>query len=261
MNTFQHIKRLLLTALLAANCSADQLCFSYAENYYEQLYCEISAKGQGKNLPSFYDFRRNNEQMQALLLKPFARRININVLMPKASTTKTSRANARAVPKIFSPQDPLSQCQLNGAQILCSSKSYRFVGNQPNSKLQANALDDSNKMSIPTYKKPIGDVSALNHYLVTSYEHYLIKMQDIGLGGSILSYGKFEFLFNDLRLKGVNFSDRFEKMFYYLKRDKQQLSVPIKPAPPSSLTLKDCYRLESLMVCSLGAKNYLFVPS
>ena len=45
---------------------ADRFCFTYAENYYEQIYCEVQASGQGKDLPGFYDFRRNDEMMQAL---------------------------------------------------------------------------------------------------------------------------------------------------------------------------------------------------
>ena len=114
-------------------------------------------------------------------------------------------------------------------------------------------------MDMPTFRGSLSDRDAVEQYLRKSYQHYLFKMMDIGLGGSTLSYGKFAYLFDDLNSKGVSFGKRFEAMYGYLKKDKKTLSVPAKSQAPSELTPDDCYRLDVLLVCRLGVNNWLFM--
>ena len=84
-------------------------------------------------------------------------------------------------------------------------------------------------------------------------------MLEIGLGGSTFSYAKFVFLFNDVTAKGIDFSQRFETMFRFLKQDKQNIAV--SEALPSSVLFsrEHCDRLDdNLVVCDGGRKNYLY---
>lgn len=55
--------------MISSAANADQFCFALAETYYEQVYCQLQAKAQTKNLPPFNQFKKNNEQVQASLLK------------------------------------------------------------------------------------------------------------------------------------------------------------------------------------------------
>lgn len=246
---------LLLLTLSAQWVQADSTrCFSVAESYYEQLYCELQAKGEGARLPSYFDFQRNNVQMQALLLKPVAARHAINVTMPKGA--KPAKAVAlESSPAQRAPRST-KNCHRQGLQLHCGGRVFQHVANQGNEQLQSGVLDAGNQMSLPGYQPGQGTV---DDYLRSSYEHYLNKMLAIGLGGSTLSYGKFSYLFDDLRQRGVSFSGRFEKMYYYLKRDKLQLNAPTK-ALPGKLQAEHCYALQSLMVCYYGRSNYVFVP-
>ncbi|MEH6529416.1 MAG: hypothetical protein V7718_05685, partial [Porticoccus sp.] len=69
--------------MLPFTVNAENFCLLLAENYYEQLYCEVKAMGQGRRLPSLLDFRRNNELTQAMLLKRPAAKVGIEVVLPK----------------------------------------------------------------------------------------------------------------------------------------------------------------------------------
>tara|TARA_R110001592_G_scaffold52511_8_gene160708 strand:- start:25521 stop:25838 length:318 start_codon:yes stop_codon:yes gene_type:complete len=75
----------------ASSTTKYSACFNQAETYYEQIYCEIKAKGQGVSLPSFVDFRKNNEQMQALLLKRKAEALNIPFTMQQKKSVVSKK--------------------------------------------------------------------------------------------------------------------------------------------------------------------------
>jgi hypothetical protein len=228
---------------------------SYAENYYEQLYCEFKAQGQGKNLPDFYNFRRNNEMTQALLLKSIARSNGITLNVSSATSKKTQPS--RPAKNLKSTSSP--SCLLTDNSINCKQHHYLLAGNKPNEALEDFALESQNKMTLSSFQGNRSHQAAVASYLVDSYEHYLTKMLSIGLGGSTLSYGKFEYLFWDLQKKNVDFSSRFEKMFFYLKQDKKNIIAPAKSSVPEQLTIENCYPINSLWVCSLGMNNYVFV--
>lgn len=250
-------KLFLLCCWMFSTGAAASNCFNFAETYYQQMYCEIQASGNGAGLPSFLDFRRNNEQTQALLLKPHARKAGIPLEMPKAAqavvtVTSSTPAIAENYRTLF------SECAVVGLRIQCRSTSYQLVNNLPNSYLKPEALGETNTMNLPVFNGEIQNRQAVENYLQEAYLHYLRKMMEIGLGGSTLSYGKFSYLFADLNRKGFDFSGRFGVMYKYLKADKKRLSAPTRSSLPAGFELERCYPLTSLLVCDAGNNNLIF---
>ncbi len=248
---------LVLIVVFSSAANADRFCFSYAESYYEQIYCEVQASGKGAGLPSMYDFRRNDERVQALLLKRFARRIGIELKMP-ASSSRNTVIEVGANPVLID-DNSFSGCELKINSIHCGTSRYKMVTNRTNKQLGNNALATSNRMNLAIFKGSLSDSIAVEMYLSESYQHYLSKMMEIGLGAATLSYAKFAFLFSDLNRKGIDFQKRFETMYRYLKQDKKNIAVTVKSKPPPGLTLEYCYRLERLILCSIGMTNIIFV--
>ncbi len=255
---------LLLMSPLTVN--AGDFCLLLAENYYEQLYCEIKAMGQGRRLPSFLDFRRNNELTQAMLLKRPAAKVGVEVVLPKReiapsreTVPKITQAQTMPVNREVDGGGKLRQCLFYEKNIQCDGDNYHLVGNQANSKLIQGALASTNKMEIPDYMGLLSDQQALSQYLTRAYRQYIGKMLEIGLGGSTFSYAKFDFLFHDVTAKGIDFSQRFETMFRFLKQDKQNIAVSEALPDRVSLVRERCDRLDdSLVVCNGGRKNYLY---
>ena len=237
--------------VFSASSQASQFCFSVAKTYYEQLYCEIQASNRGSNLPAFNQFQNNNSLTQALLLKPYARQLGITLTIPnkKVKSPVTSRSAQTAT-----SENGLEHCNFNAGVITCDNKHYYFTGNQANDFLAPGALEAGNNMQLPIYTG-----GAISGYLVNAYEHYLHKMIDIGLAGATLSYGSFEHIYHDLRAQGVDFYDRFESMYRYLKKDKRNMAVKQRAAP-ADLSANACFLLSKLMVCSRGQNNFVFKP-
>jgi hypothetical protein len=240
--------------LLSPSVLAERFCFSFAESYYQQLYCQVKAAGKGKNLPELYEFSRNDEMVQALLLKRPAADIGVKLLMP--AMTSVSKPVMRVEPVVSAPG--LSQCRRDGNRFVCAGRAFQLVGNRSNDRLPKEALSAANRMQLADYQGSRADGDQLDRYLQSSYRHYLLKMIDIGLGGATLSYGKFAYLFEDLSSKGLGFSERFETMYRYLKKDKRAMAVPAKSQVPAGLVVDDCYLLEPLLVCRSGGHNWLF---
>ena len=249
---------LLLMTPLSVN--AEKFCLLLAENYYEQLYCEIKAAGEGSRLPSFGDFRLNPEMTQALLLKRPAAKLGVDVSLPRKQPV---RKKAIAKPLLATPDtgvgQGVGQCQFQPLTIQCGPDHFYLVGNQSNNKLVEGALDAASRMNIPVYRGSLGDAEGLGLYLSRAYRQYIEKMLEIGLGGSTFSYAKFVFLFHDVTEKGIDFSQRFETMFRYLKQDKQRLSVNENLPQRVQLRQEHCDRLgDQWVVCDAGRKNYLY---
>lgn len=253
----QTMKRLLLVLLWTPVTALANGCFLVADTYYQQLYCEIKAAGQGAGLPTLADFRRNNEQMQALLLKPYAVRAGIEIKMPVRHRPTTTSDTPRKASVAAAPQT-VSPCRASGLMLECGDSSFQLVVNQPNALLEPGVLAADFAMNLPSYKGSVEDVAALQAYLLHSYEHYLRRMMAIGLGGSTLSYAKYAYLFNDLYDRGVSFSARFEKMFSYLKADKKTLQAPRRTQLPREFDPQYCIAVGALMVCQVGLVNLVF---
>lgn len=247
---------LLLILFYSSSSFADRFCFALAASYYEQVYCEVKASGKGNDLPPLYEFQRNNERMQGLLLKRYAQRIGVNLKMP--ASNKAKRSNKSNVSVSLSSVNALGDCVRENNTIRCGERTFRLIGNKPNTQLASSVLAESNAMDLPPFAGNMGDEGAVNDYLTKSYGHYLRKMIDIGLGGATLSYGKFAYLFDDLNDKGVSFTGRFETMYRYLKKDKLSMNVPSNATAPADLSIEDCYKLDALLVCRVGMRNWLF---
>jgi len=243
--------------LSPVSAGADRFCWLLAETYYEQLYCEVLAAGQGVDLPSLLDFRRNNDTVQALLLRRPAARAGIDVAVP--ADTRLPVPEVVEAAELHKVDSGLDSCQLDHLWLACEGARYLLVSNQANSRLADGVLKASNKMHIPVFRGDMDDRAARVDYLTAAYRQYLEKMMEIGLGGSTFSYAKFVYLFDDVIAKGVDFAQRFETMFGFLKEDKQRLAV--NESQPDSLALQpgQCDRFgRQLVVCNNGRKNYLF---
>lgn len=238
--------------------AADLFCFSWAQSYYEQVYCEVKVAGKGGQLPRNDEFRNNPPLTQALLLKPLARNAGIDLVMPqtlvKAPATRSVQRSVNLESLV-----PTPMCERVDEELNCAGVNYRIMGNRANAALAKDVLSDTNQMNLPRYQGALTDQSALSAYLFASYRHYLEKMIAIGLAGATLSYGKFEYLFHDFQVKGIGFSDRFETMYRYLKQDKQRIAVNTKASVPEALRSEDCVSLDAqLAVCVVGGRNFLF---
>lgn len=113
-------------------------------------------------------------------------------------------------------------------------------------------------MAIPAFAAALSDDHAVARYLVNAYAIYLEKMMAIGLGAATMSYAKFHFFFYDISEKGISFSERFETLYHYLKKDKKVLPIRDVSAP-DSLDPGQCEQLSTvLLACNAGQRNYLF---
>ncbi len=272
--------------LHAASVQASQFCFASAKTYYEQVYCELEAKGKTKDLPSFDQFKHNNEIVQASLLKLPAERNRIALPPPKKAASsvddvpaptiekkalakKESGAKAAPaqqeniqedynIPRKFDRAgsvvgDP--RCQLHTAEIQCTTKRYKLIGNRTNSRLDEGALLDSNKMLLPLYQSG----QSLSAYVTAAYRQYIEKMCAIGLGGVTMTYTRFAYLYEDLQSKNVNFVQRFELMYSFLKKDKAAMWISEKIPVNAQLAMQYCELMtEKLYICAAQGQNYIF---
>ena len=255
---------------------ANQFCFALAETYYEQVYCQLHAKAQTKGLPPFNQFKKNNEVVQASLLKRPAERNGIKlpalarkaqssltIIAPQKTMTKP-QASAQRVTADEPDPAPLrivheeskntSGCDFFGNQIRCGSRLFKLLGNRANHRLATDALSPDNKMNLPGYQG-----GALSQYLARAYAQYIDKMCDIGLCGVTMTYGKFAYLYQDLHTKGLDFAQRFEIMYGFLKKDKASMGVSESSSVPQGVSLQNCAMLTALRyVCDYHGRNYIF---
>jgi len=266
---FSLVSLLLLAifpAVVSAQPQSQTFCFASAASYYEQVYCELQARGDAKNLPPFYQFKRNDAMTQALLLKRPALRAGIELPMPKATAlsapaAKKSLSEVRQQPSAsLAANADRPRCRLTDNSIVCGEQRFDLTGNRKNSRLSEGVLNVENKMSLPVYTGLLSDQTAVNNYLANAYRQYLEKMHSIGLGGVTMTYAKFDFLFFDLHEKGLDFSQRFDTMYDFLKKDKAKMAVSEKQVIDSQLRFEDCDFLpESMFACSRSGRNYLFL--
>mgnify|MGYP001142846914 CR=1 FL=1 len=248
-----------LLLVLSLPVNAEKFCLLLAENYVDHLFSEIESAGEGGRLPSFGDFRQNNEMTQALLLKRPAAKLGVAVTLPRRSVVGKVERSVPLVGYQAHDDEGLRGCQFQSHSIQCGGQHFFLVANQSNSKLVSGALDEASKMKIPVYVGSLGEVQAVGLYLTKAYRQYIRKMLEIGLGGSTFSYAKFVYLFHDVTGKGIDFSQRFETMFHYLKQDKRSLGVSEKLPGAVRLDQNHCDRLNlELIVCDAGARNYLY---
>ena len=258
-------------------------CFAMAESYYEQLYCEIQSKGEGKNLPAFYQFKNNTEQTQALLLKRSALKIGVVVKAPtlrsatkqasyalelKQPPSKPLKSTSHQAPQSTNPASRDSKpalgaqdtsCSLQDKAINCGQRRFQLLTNLHNKHLTKTALEPTNQMALPRFSGDMNNDNQVRNYLYAAYEQYLNKMHSIGLAGVTTRFGKFSYLFYDYHDKGLDFPNRFETLFHYLKKDKAALAVSEQAANNVGMSLEQCAWLsEKYYICEYGNSNLVY---
>src|SRR5690606_9413842 len=94
---------MLMAGLFAGHAQAQSFCFASAGSYYEQVYCELQARGEATNLPPFYQFKRNDARTQALLLHRPASRIGIDRPNPNAAVASRPSPTIPPAPSTIRP--------------------------------------------------------------------------------------------------------------------------------------------------------------
>lgn len=264
----RYLLAVVVVSCVSAHASAQTFCFAFAETYYEQVYCQLQAKAQTKGLPSFNEFKKNDERVQAALLKRPAERNGIKLPTPKMATAKPADTLENTLPSKAIPhktkiiretvviQQPTADenCSLSGNIIRCGEETYKLIGNKSNSHLAKGVLDEENKMALPEY---LGQ--PLDQYLSEAYRQYINKMCEIGLGGVTMTFGKFGYLYRDVQLKGLNFVQRFETMYSFLKKDKATMGVSAAVSANIGASIGDCSPLDDQrFVCAFQGRNYIF---
>lgn len=257
---------------------ADEFCMTLAENYFEQVYCELKARGEGRQLPRLHEFRNNDSTTQALLLKRPAARLGIEIKVPRQQAEHRvrvpTRLPTRPLPSTSVPAttaaapaqsiardtaEQLSGCKMLGVVISCGDGQFHLLGNRSNTDLADGVLSADNRMALPEFEGSLSSATAVSDYLARAYQRYISKMVEIGLGGSTMTFGKFAYLFQDLSEKGVDFAARSETMFSYLKKDKSRIAVSETVSAPADLQSAYCNRLNgALIACDGGRRNYLY---
>jgi len=277
VNFSMYIKTTLVLVMIFFSVSTVANCLSNTE--YERIYCEIVEQGEGKSLPRFEDFKRNDVMVQKLLLKRPAEKLKIK--LPASSKTRITKASdKRPVPeksaqfklagkpiKKLQQSTPdqvtnvsLSQCSIAKNVISCGHRRFYLKKNEPNSRLAKGVLDEQYKMGLPSYKGDAEDGREIQFYLSDVYGLYIQKMVDIGLGASTMSYARFFHTFNDLQAKNVDFSERFETMYSFLKKDKKTMMVKLEPSAERPNSISQCDDIsKQVIVCDIGVVNWVYV--
>lgn len=258
----------LLFGLIGQTAVADEHCLPSARTDLERLYCEVMAEGAGQGLPSQADFRRNEPQVQALLLRGPARRLGLP--MPEAGSTPDRTNQPGQAPTAEPTPEPvatqpmrvaeLSDCRLSGERILCLDRTFELVPNRPNHELAPGVLAPDNRLGLRAWEGDRGNETAVRRYLSDAYDRYIPKMVEIGLGANTMSFTAFYNAFQTLEGGGVDFAERMEQTFQLLKKDKQNLAVKARyhSELPDTLTLCDGINRD-IIVCDNVATNWVFV--
>ena len=253
----------------------------------EKLYCDVKAKGGGQSLPRFDDFRRNNPQMQRLLLKRPAAKAglvlpNVGVLSSKQPNVNRSdiKRNAKSLATKKPMQqssrnklgrlpndtranglalsEPLSGCRIVSRAIHCGERRYVLRDNQANQNLAPNALTAANELILPRVPAYRGS-QALHQYLHQAYAVYLNKMDAIGLAGATFTYSKFYYIFEDAQAQKQDFVQRFKSMYHYLKKDKATMAAARRHKSNMLSSLDTCERYGTRYIgCDVRGVNWLF---
>jgi hypothetical protein len=157
-------------------------------------------------------------------------------------------------------QYSINQCQLIHDNILCGKQRFVMRTNQSNKQLSSGVLEDSYKMGLPVYAGSKDDALEVQYYLSNAYAVYIRRMIDIGLGASTMSYTRFFHIYYDLQGKNVSFTERFETMYSYLKKDKKNMSVQAVLSDKRPVHISECDDInEEIIACDSGGFNWIYV--
>ncbi|MEX0603735.1 MAG: hypothetical protein WD623_01275 [Marinobacter sp.] len=274
---------MILIACWILPSGANDACMASAHSDLERLYCEITSRGEGSSLPSRADFKRNDPQVQALLLRRPAARLGLAVpapggeskpspakvtdMPPPSSTDELPEAPANdsrdarpASPVSTAPQRSLAKCRLEGESILCPGRRLELAVNQNNSELLPGVLEAGNTLSLSSFEGERNDDEAVRRYLSDAYDIYIPKMLAIGLGGTTMSFTAFHHAFHSMENGGVDFARRLEQTYHLLKQDKKTLAVKARYHDELPKSLNLCTEINrDIVVCDNVGKNWVYV--
>ncbi|RBW49357.1 hypothetical protein DS878_10685 [Marinobacter sp. F3R11] len=241
-----------------------------AQTDLERIYCEVVESGGGAGLPSMMDFRRNDQRVQALLLRRPAR--SLGLTLPEVSVAPEPAAVTQ--PEATAPpQEPLREsapglsiaqglagCELQGELIQCPGQTYELAANRALAALDEGVLEPDNRLGIEPFDGERNDDEAVRTYLSAAYDRYIPKMLTIGLGANTMSFTAFHNAFHTLESGGVDFSERMEQTYELLKQDRKTLGLKARyhDELPESLSLCDTINRD-VIVCDNVGINWVFV--
>ncbi len=272
MNLNRSLLAALMFAVVNSVAVAEEACSASATTDLERLYCDVVAQGGGQGLPSQADFRRNQPQVQALLLRRPAKRLGLSVPAVTAEPAQSKLApSSQASPKPPKPEPEqadsqptrfgqLADCALKGERIVCPDRQFQLAVNQPNRALAPGVLEDQNRLGLRPFQGDRNDEQQVRAYLSSAYDRYIPKMLAIGLGANTMSFTAFHNAFHTLEDGGVDFSERMERTFHLLKQDKLNLAVQARyhDRLPENLALCEVINPD-IIVCDNVATNWVFV--
>ena len=233
----------------------------------EKLYCDVVAKGEGRGLPSFDDFRRNPAATQQLLLKRPAKRAGLAMpkvsqpAKPKARQGRPATVAGASAPTLSAkPEVPsgLKGCTVTGGQIQCGNARYRLLDNRSNRTLSKSALTQQNALTLPAILDYRSNLE-LHQYLQRAYAIYLQKMDAIGLAGATLSYSKFYYIFDETQQQQQDFVKRFAMMYGFLQKDKSTMAVARQHKGKAPPALSSCDVIGGdYITCDSRGHNWVF---
>ncbi|MCL7942816.1 hypothetical protein [Marinobacter sp. ATCH36] len=252
----------------AVHAASDD-CMGGAKTDLEKLYCQVVSEGQGAGLPSPTDFKRNDPQVQALLLRRPAGRLGLEVPEPGAPAAAapaprpidTESEPDRPEPEVDQPQyGQLADCRLQGERIACPQQRYNLAMNQPNSKLESDVLGEDNRLGLSPFRGDRNDEQAVRRYLSDAYDRYIPRMLDIGLGANTMSFTAFHNAFHTMEAGGVDFAERMERTYSLLKQDKKTLAVKARYHDELPEDLSLCTVINpDIIVCDNVGTNWVYV--
>lgn len=235
--------------------TASQECSFTPQNPLEVVYCKIEASKLKSRLVSIHEFRKNPPKTQRLLLRPLAKKIKLSlpqeqvkhpIAPPKARQLENSSGSPLLLPK----------CIIQQQDIHCENGTYSLQHNIPRSKLSLGALNNNNRLQLPTPNYPD---ETQPQYLSRAYAIYIKKMLSIGLAGATLSYTKFVNIYHDQQERSVEFEKRFEEMFELLKTERKSIAVGGKKATAFPKSLRNCFTLsQEIIICDNVKKNWIY---
>ncbi|MGM0768418.1 MAG: hypothetical protein ACQEV6_10360 [Pseudomonadota bacterium] len=261
---------LVLGLVVNTAVAANDGCMEGAKTDLEKLYCQVVREGQGAGLPSATDFRRNDPQVQALLLRRPAGRLGLEVPAPGASAATDASpqpAPAEPEPELSAPgaapspaSGHLAGCRLEGERISCRQRHYDLAVNRPNSQLAAGVLEPENRLGLASFNGNRENQDAVRRYLSAAYDRYIPAMVGIGLGANTMSFTAFHNAFHTMENAGVDFARRMEQTFSLLKQDKKNLAVKARyhDELPGDLSLCSVINRD-IIVCDNVGTNWVFV--
>ena len=243
---------------------ADEACLASAQSDLERLYCEVVERGGGTGLPSAMDFKRNDPNVQALLLRRPAKRLGL--ALPEISATSEAETTRSSVgPATESGTEPsirqgLAGCQLRSDFIQCPKAAYELAGNRTLASLDDGVLGPGNRLVIVPFDGERNDDEAVRSYLSAAYDRYIPKMLAIGLGANTMSFTAFHNAFHTLESGGVDFSDRMGQTYELLKQDRKTLGLKARYHDELPENLSLCATIDrDVIVCDNVGTNWVFV--